>query len=166
MRERELRNCETKRKIQKLKNVINTATFFFFSFNAAYNFGFDASTAHAELKVQGETVTWEPQGVKGHDPRLRGKESKSWWGNVIRFYVLKLYLYFCLMQTVRIYRWCRRADGHDLFNAGQHCKYFKLDFTTQRTQTWDRLIMTDLIINWKSKEIRRKLKDQAIHQNN
>ncbi|XP_040014106.1 FSD1-like protein isoform X3 [Xiphias gladius] len=43
----------------------------------AYNFGFDASTAHAELKVQGETVTWEPQGVKGHDPRLRGKESKS-----------------------------------------------------------------------------------------
>uniref|UniRef100_A0A4W6CLI4 Fibronectin type III and SPRY domain containing 1-like n=1 Tax=Lates calcarifer TaxID=8187 RepID=A0A4W6CLI4_LATCA len=43
----------------------------------AYNFGFDASTAHAELKVQGDTVTWEPQGVKGHDLRLRGKESKS-----------------------------------------------------------------------------------------
>uniref|UniRef100_A0A3B4X0J7 FSD1-like protein n=1 Tax=Seriola lalandi dorsalis TaxID=1841481 RepID=A0A3B4X0J7_SERLL len=43
----------------------------------AFNFGFDASTAHAELKVQGDTVTWEPQGVKGHDPRLRGKESKT-----------------------------------------------------------------------------------------
>uniref|UniRef100_A0A3Q0SR92 Fibronectin type III and SPRY domain containing 1-like n=1 Tax=Amphilophus citrinellus TaxID=61819 RepID=A0A3Q0SR92_AMPCI len=43
----------------------------------AYNFGFDASTAHAELKVQGDTVTWEPQGVKGHDPRMRGKENKS-----------------------------------------------------------------------------------------
>uniref|UniRef100_A0A3B4XB42 FSD1-like protein n=1 Tax=Seriola lalandi dorsalis TaxID=1841481 RepID=A0A3B4XB42_SERLL len=43
----------------------------------AFNFGFDASTAHAELKVQGDTVTWEPQGVKGHDPRLRGKESKN-----------------------------------------------------------------------------------------
>ncbi|XP_054468555.1 FSD1-like protein isoform X2 [Anoplopoma fimbria] len=43
----------------------------------AYNFGFDAVTAHAELKVQGDTVTWEPQGVKGHDPRLRGKENKS-----------------------------------------------------------------------------------------
>uniref|UniRef100_A0A3Q4GJW7 FSD1-like protein-like n=1 Tax=Neolamprologus brichardi TaxID=32507 RepID=A0A3Q4GJW7_NEOBR len=43
----------------------------------AYNFSFDASTAHAELKVQGDTVTWEPQGVKGHDPRLRGKENKS-----------------------------------------------------------------------------------------
>uniref|UniRef100_A0A671W523 FSD1-like protein n=1 Tax=Sparus aurata TaxID=8175 RepID=A0A671W523_SPAAU len=43
----------------------------------AYNFGFDAATAHAELKVQGDTVTWEPQGVKGHDPRLRGKENKS-----------------------------------------------------------------------------------------
>ncbi|XP_070706680.1 FSD1-like protein isoform X1 [Pempheris klunzingeri] len=43
----------------------------------AYNFGFDAATAHVELKVQGDTVTWEPQGVKGHDPRLRGKENKS-----------------------------------------------------------------------------------------
>ncbi|KAK9532127.1 hypothetical protein VZT92_009529 [Zoarces viviparus] len=43
----------------------------------AYNFGFDAVTAHAELKVQGDSVTWEPQGVKGHDPRLRGKENKS-----------------------------------------------------------------------------------------
>ncbi|XP_017259434.1 FSD1-like protein [Kryptolebias marmoratus] len=43
----------------------------------AFNFGFDASTAHPELKVQGDTVTWESQGVKGHDARLRGKESKS-----------------------------------------------------------------------------------------
>ncbi|XP_069369820.1 FSD1-like protein isoform X2 [Paralichthys olivaceus] len=43
----------------------------------AYNFGFEASTAHAELKVHGDTVTWEPQGVKGHDPRLRVKETKS-----------------------------------------------------------------------------------------
>ncbi|XP_056288946.1 FSD1-like protein isoform X1 [Pseudoliparis swirei] len=43
----------------------------------AFNFGFDAVTAHAELKVEGDTVTWEPQGVKGHDPRLRGKESRS-----------------------------------------------------------------------------------------
>ncbi|XP_068430273.1 FSD1-like protein isoform X2 [Clinocottus analis] len=43
----------------------------------AYNFGFDAVTAHAELKVGADTVTWEPQGVKGHDPRLRGKENKS-----------------------------------------------------------------------------------------
>ncbi|XP_059214679.1 FSD1-like protein isoform X2 [Centropristis striata] len=44
---------------------------------AAFNFGFDAVTAHAELKVCGNSVTWEPQGVKGHDPRLRGKENKS-----------------------------------------------------------------------------------------
>ncbi|XP_041825981.1 FSD1-like protein isoform X2 [Melanotaenia boesemani] len=43
----------------------------------AFNFGFDATTAHAELKVHGDMVTWEPQGVKGHDARLRGKESKS-----------------------------------------------------------------------------------------
>lgn len=46
-------------------------------FIVAYNFGFDAATAHTELKVQGDMVTWEPQGVKGHDPRLRGKENKS-----------------------------------------------------------------------------------------
>uniref|UniRef100_A0A3Q3XFV2 B30.2/SPRY domain-containing protein n=1 Tax=Mola mola TaxID=94237 RepID=A0A3Q3XFV2_MOLML len=43
----------------------------------AFNFEFDAATAHAELRVQGDTVTWEPQGVKGHDPRLRAKENKS-----------------------------------------------------------------------------------------
>ncbi|XP_040915462.1 FSD1-like protein isoform X2 [Toxotes jaculatrix] len=43
----------------------------------AFNFGFDALTAHPELKVHSDTVTWEPQGVKGHDPRLRGKDSKS-----------------------------------------------------------------------------------------
>ncbi|XP_029371557.1 FSD1-like protein isoform X1 [Echeneis naucrates] len=43
----------------------------------AFNFGFDASTAHAELKVQGNTVTWEPQGVKSHDSRLRGKDNRS-----------------------------------------------------------------------------------------
>lgn len=47
------------------------------SSSLAFNFGFEALTAHAELKVQGNTVTWEPQGVKGHDPRLRGKENKS-----------------------------------------------------------------------------------------
>lgn len=46
-------------------------------FSLAFSFGFEALTAHAELKVQGNTVTWEPQGVKGHDPRLRGKENKS-----------------------------------------------------------------------------------------
>ncbi|XP_038127941.1 FSD1-like protein isoform X2 [Cyprinodon tularosa] len=43
----------------------------------AFNFGFDAATAHGELKIQGDTVTWEPQGVKGHDARLRGKENKN-----------------------------------------------------------------------------------------
>lgn len=44
---------------------------------AAYNFGFDVATAHADLRVQGDTVTWEPQGVKGHDPRLRAKDNKN-----------------------------------------------------------------------------------------
>ncbi|KAF7217597.1 transcript variant X1 [Nothobranchius furzeri] len=43
----------------------------------AFNFGFDAATAHAELKVQGDTITWEPQGVKGHEARLRSKDNKS-----------------------------------------------------------------------------------------
>ncbi|XP_061590569.1 FSD1-like protein isoform X1 [Cololabis saira] len=43
----------------------------------AFNFGFDTVTAHADLKVQCDTVTWEPQGVKGHDARLRGKDSKN-----------------------------------------------------------------------------------------
>ncbi|XP_047228939.1 FSD1-like protein isoform X2 [Girardinichthys multiradiatus] len=43
----------------------------------AFNFGFDAATAHAELKIQGDMVTWEPQGVKGHDARLRCKENKN-----------------------------------------------------------------------------------------
>ncbi|XP_023193468.1 FSD1-like protein isoform X1 [Xiphophorus maculatus] len=43
----------------------------------AFTFGFDTATAHAELKIQGDTVTWEPQGVKGHDARLRGKENKN-----------------------------------------------------------------------------------------
>uniref|UniRef100_A0A673AW64 Fibronectin type III and SPRY domain containing 1-like n=1 Tax=Sphaeramia orbicularis TaxID=375764 RepID=A0A673AW64_9TELE len=37
----------------------------------AFNFSFDAASAHPELKVQSDTVTWEPQGVKGHDPRLK-----------------------------------------------------------------------------------------------
>ncbi|KAM7368504.1 hypothetical protein PAMP_012843 [Pampus punctatissimus] len=43
----------------------------------AYNFGFDVATAHPELRVQGDTITWESQGVKGHDPRLKGKENMS-----------------------------------------------------------------------------------------
>lgn len=50
---------------------------FIYLYIAAFNFGFDAATAHAELKVQGDMVTWEPQGVKGHDSRMRGKENKS-----------------------------------------------------------------------------------------
>uniref|UniRef100_A0A1A7XDC2 Fibronectin type III and SPRY domain containing 1-like n=1 Tax=Iconisemion striatum TaxID=60296 RepID=A0A1A7XDC2_9TELE len=29
----------------------------------AFNFGFDAATAHVELKVQGDTITWETQGM-------------------------------------------------------------------------------------------------------
>lgn len=68
--------------------------------SAAYNFSFDASTAHAELKVQGDTVTWEPQGVKGHDPRLRGKENKSRWGQLL---VMMLLLFFytpeCILEA-------------------------------------------------------------------
>ncbi|KAM9841163.1 FSD1-like protein [Aulostomus maculatus] len=43
----------------------------------AFHFSFDPSTSHPELKVQGDVVTWEPHGFKGHDPRLKGKENKS-----------------------------------------------------------------------------------------
>ncbi|KAF7659707.1 hypothetical protein LDENG_00294030 [Lucifuga dentata] len=43
----------------------------------AFNFGFDEATAHPELKVLGDTVTWEPQGGKGHDLRLKVKDNKS-----------------------------------------------------------------------------------------
>ncbi|KAF6718770.1 FSD1-like protein [Oryzias melastigma] len=43
----------------------------------AFSFGFDEATAHADLRVHGDTVTWEPQGVRGHDPRLRSKEKSS-----------------------------------------------------------------------------------------
>ncbi|RVE66212.1 hypothetical protein OJAV_G00124770 [Oryzias javanicus] len=46
----------------------------------AFSFGFDEATAHADLRVHGDTVTWEPQGVRGHDPRLRSKEkSRGAW---------------------------------------------------------------------------------------
>lgn len=44
---------------------------------AAFHFGFDASTSHPELKLSGDTVTWEPQGVRAQDPRLKGKDNKS-----------------------------------------------------------------------------------------
>lgn len=63
--------------LQPLCSVSFSSSASFSSSIAAYNFGFDAATAHVELKVQGDTVTWEPQGVKGHDARLRGKENKS-----------------------------------------------------------------------------------------
>ncbi|XP_047426197.1 FSD1-like protein isoform X2 [Mugil cephalus] len=42
----------------------------------AFNFGLEAATAHAELKVDGLTVTWEPQ-VKGHEARLKGKDPRA-----------------------------------------------------------------------------------------
>ncbi|XP_071767133.1 FSD1-like protein [Centroberyx gerrardi] len=45
----------------------------------AFHFGLDSNSCHPDLKVCGDTVSWEPQaaGVKGHDPRLKGKDNKS-----------------------------------------------------------------------------------------
>ncbi|KAM3874002.1 FSD1-like protein [Diretmus argenteus] len=43
----------------------------------AFNFTFDSVTSHPDLKVNGDTVTWEPLGVKGHDTRLKGSRSST-----------------------------------------------------------------------------------------
>ncbi|XP_029921034.1 FSD1-like protein isoform X1 [Myripristis murdjan] len=43
----------------------------------AFSFGLDAASSHPELQVDGDTVSWQPLGVKGHDGRLRAKESGS-----------------------------------------------------------------------------------------
>uniref|UniRef100_A0A667YBZ9 Fibronectin type III and SPRY domain containing 1-like n=1 Tax=Myripristis murdjan TaxID=586833 RepID=A0A667YBZ9_9TELE len=45
----------------------------------AFSFGLDAASSHPELQVDGDTVSWQPLGVKGHDGRLRAKESGSFF---------------------------------------------------------------------------------------
>ncbi|XP_034145939.1 FSD1-like protein isoform X4 [Esox lucius] len=43
----------------------------------AFNFGFDSSSSHLNLKVEDCSVEWDPQGGKGLDSKVKGKENKG-----------------------------------------------------------------------------------------
>lgn len=43
----------------------------------AFNFGFDSSSAHLNLKVDDRSVEWDPQPGKGPDSKVKGKENKG-----------------------------------------------------------------------------------------
>ncbi|XP_026874612.2 FSD1-like protein isoform X3 [Electrophorus electricus] len=43
----------------------------------AFNFGFDPSSSHLNLKVEENSVEWDPQGSKGLDSKVKGKENKG-----------------------------------------------------------------------------------------
>ncbi|XP_041741203.2 FSD1-like protein isoform X2 [Coregonus clupeaformis] len=43
----------------------------------AFNFGFDSSSAHLNLKVEDGSVEWDPQGGKGLENKVKGKENKG-----------------------------------------------------------------------------------------
>lgn len=44
---------------------------------AALNFTFDSSSSHLNLKVEESSVEWDPQGGKGLDSKVKGKENKG-----------------------------------------------------------------------------------------
>ncbi|XP_060719140.1 FSD1-like protein isoform X1 [Tachysurus vachellii] len=43
----------------------------------AFNFAFDSSSSHLNLKVEESSVEWDPQGGKGLDSKVKGKENKG-----------------------------------------------------------------------------------------
>uniref|UniRef100_A0A8K9XFW7 Fibronectin type III and SPRY domain containing 1-like n=1 Tax=Oncorhynchus mykiss TaxID=8022 RepID=A0A8K9XFW7_ONCMY len=43
----------------------------------AFNFGFDSSSSHLNLKVEDRSVEWDPQGGKGLESKVKGKENKG-----------------------------------------------------------------------------------------
>ncbi|KAK3527149.1 hypothetical protein QTP86_014574, partial [Hemibagrus guttatus] len=43
----------------------------------AFNFTFDSSSSHLNLKVEESSVEWDPQGGKGLDSKVKGKENKG-----------------------------------------------------------------------------------------
>ncbi|KAF4072886.1 hypothetical protein AMELA_G00252630 [Ameiurus melas] len=43
----------------------------------AFNFTFDSSSSHLNLKVEESGVEWDPQGGKGLDSKVKGKENKG-----------------------------------------------------------------------------------------
>uniref|UniRef100_A0A8C2AX80 Fibronectin type III and SPRY domain containing 1-like n=1 Tax=Cyprinus carpio TaxID=7962 RepID=A0A8C2AX80_CYPCA len=46
-------------------------------FLPAFNFGFDSTSSHLNLKVEDRSVEWDPQGGKGVDSKVKGKENKG-----------------------------------------------------------------------------------------
>uniref|UniRef100_A0A673Z2I7 FSD1-like protein n=1 Tax=Salmo trutta TaxID=8032 RepID=A0A673Z2I7_SALTR len=54
--------------LQNIMNLGKTVTF---------NFGFDSSSSHLNLKVEDRTVEWDPQGGKGLESKVKGKENKG-----------------------------------------------------------------------------------------
>uniref|UniRef100_A0A8K9XAJ6 Fibronectin type III and SPRY domain containing 1-like n=1 Tax=Oncorhynchus mykiss TaxID=8022 RepID=A0A8K9XAJ6_ONCMY len=42
-----------------------------------FNFGFDSSSSHLNLKVEDRSVEWDPQGGKGLESKVKGKENKG-----------------------------------------------------------------------------------------
>ncbi|KAM6985529.1 FSD1-like protein isoform 2-T2 [Aplochiton taeniatus] len=43
----------------------------------AFNFGFDSGSSHLNLKVEEGSVEWDPQGGKGLESKVKGKENKG-----------------------------------------------------------------------------------------
>lgn len=43
----------------------------------AFNFAFDSSSSHLNLKVDERSVEWDPQGGKGLESKVKGKENKG-----------------------------------------------------------------------------------------
>ncbi|XP_036384997.1 FSD1-like protein isoform X2 [Megalops cyprinoides] len=43
----------------------------------AFNFNFDSTSSHLNLKVEDRSVEWDPQGGKGLESKVKGKENKG-----------------------------------------------------------------------------------------
>ncbi|KAL0963216.1 hypothetical protein UPYG_G00351230 [Umbra pygmaea] len=43
----------------------------------AFNFGFDSSSSHLNLRVEDSSVEWDPQAGKGLESKVKGKENKG-----------------------------------------------------------------------------------------
>ncbi|KAG7477148.1 hypothetical protein MATL_G00091050 [Megalops atlanticus] len=43
----------------------------------AFNFNFDSASSHLNLKVEDRSVEWDPQGGKGLESKVKGKENKG-----------------------------------------------------------------------------------------
>lgn len=43
----------------------------------AFNFSFESASSHLNLKVEDSNVEWDPQGGKGLESKIKGKENKG-----------------------------------------------------------------------------------------